>query len=468
MRAFAARLRERGIAAIWTTLEASQGVTETAEAEPVWLEALEQGGKSLPLSQQAPAYQSFLPEFPGTRLSQYLRAWSAKLTVPLVLLLDEADVISGPALISFLRQLRAGFSDRGIGKFPTSVTLIGMRDLRDYLTQSKDGVSVNPGSPFNIKASSLTLRNFTLVEVGELYTQHTQDTGQIFTSEAIQKAFEWTSGQPFLVNALARICVMDLAPAGEAITETLIDQAKEQLILSRTTHLDALGERLKEARVARVIQGVLLGDMQIPYDHDDYQYCVDLGLIATTRQGAVIACPLYREVLVRELTYAQQLNLPLPWWKWQKPDGSLDMPALVDAFLGWWRLNEKSVYAHGNKQYPEALPHLSFMAFLQRVLNGGGQIHREFAAGRGAIDLVVEFGGKHHAIELKRVVDRPREEIVEAGCRQLAGYLDTLNEPSGWLLVFDQHVGVRELPWEQRLWREDRVVEGKMLFLRGA
>jgi hypothetical protein len=174
---------------------------------------------------------------------------------------------------------------------------------------------------------------------------------------------------------------------------------------------------------------------------------------------------LYQEVLIRELTYHRQRNLQKPWWKWQKPDGALDMAALIDEFLKWWRLNEQSISAHGNKIYPEALPHLTFMAFLQRVVNGGGLIHREFAAGRGAIDLVVEYGGVRHAIELKRVVDRSREEVVEAGVGQLASYLETLGEKEGWLLVFDQH---KKQSWEQRLWREERVVEGKRLFLRGA
>lgn len=41
-------------------------------------------------------------------------------------------------MISFLRQLRGGFSSRGNGKLPVSVALVGMRDLRDYLAHSKD------------------------------------------------------------------------------------------------------------------------------------------------------------------------------------------------------------------------------------------------------------------------------------------------------------------------------------------
>ncbi|MDP6367831.1 MAG: hypothetical protein QF787_17130, partial [Nitrospinota bacterium] len=49
------------------------------------------------------------------------------------------------------------------------------------------------------------------------------------------------------------------------------------------------------------------------------------------------------------------------------------------------------------------LPHLSFMAFLQRVVNGGGEVLREYAAGRKAVDLVVTYGPDRFVVELKRV-----------------------------------------------------------------
>lgn len=48
---------------------------------------------------------------------------------------------------------------------------------------------LNTSSPFNIKVRSLTLRNFNAEEVAELYAQHTEDTGQVFTPEATALAF---------------------------------------------------------------------------------------------------------------------------------------------------------------------------------------------------------------------------------------------------------------------------------------
>jgi hypothetical protein len=107
------------------------------------------------------------------------------------------------------------------------------------------------------------------------------------------------------------------------------------------------------------------------------------------------------------------------------------------------------------------------MAFLQRVVNGGGQIQRELAAGRGAVDLVVDYAGERFVVEMKRV--RPDhdalETVREQGALQLSAYLDSLGHPEGWLLLFDQRPG---RPWSERLWREDRLVNGHILHLIGA
>ena len=468
MRTFAASLRERGIAGCWVTFEASQGVEDIADAEPLWLRALRQASSAMPTGWQAPDPTPFDAGPAGDRLSAYVRAWAAALPVPLVLLIDEADVVSGASLISLLRQLRAGFMDRGIGKFPTSVALIGMRDLRDYLVQSKDGRHINPGSPFNIKAASITLRNFNAAEVTDLLGQHTAETGQAFLPEASAEIARVTDGQPFLVNALADLCVTALVPdRSTAITRAHVDEARERLIRSRTTHLDSLAERLKEPRVAHIVQAVILGDdpLGIVYSGDDFQYVEDLGLIRRGPDGAEAANPMYREVLARQLSYDVQASVPRPSWPWASPDGRLDMPALLVAFRQWWRENA-DIAGRPIPEYPEAVPHLALCAFLQRVINGGGRVHREFAAGRGAMDLLIEYGPDRFAIEIKRVRSRDSQEtVIERGIVQLGRYLDTVGLDHGWLVVFDVRP---DRSWEDRLWEREVEAGGRRITVIGA
>jgi hypothetical protein len=94
-----------------------------------------------------------------------------------------------------------------------------------------------------------------------------------------------------------------------------------------------------------------------------------------------IANALYREVLARQLTSERQASLPEARFRWTLPDGRLDMAALVEAFREWWRENADSL-REGQGMYREAAPHIAFMAFLQRLVSGGGRIFRECTSGR--------------------------------------------------------------------------------------
>lgn len=468
MRAFAERLRGLGYVAVHATLETSQGLTEPVDAEPLWLSALETAAEDCLRPGDLPSVPRIDATAPvGDRLRLWLRAWAHHLGGKrLVLLLDEADVVTGASLVSLLRQLRAGFMDRAPDRFPTSVVLVGMRDLRDYLASAK-GAPVSPGSPFNVKAASLTLRGFTEAEVGALYAQHTEETGQPFAPEAVARAFAWTQGQPFLVNALARTCVQELVTDRTVAIRALdVDAAKERLVLARTTHLDSLAQRLREPRVAAIVQAVVTGDTPraIAYDSDDFQYVVDLGPVRRGPEGAEPANPLYREVLARQLTYNLQESLSRPHWRWARPDGGLDFPALVEAFAAWWRENADAL-VEDVPLYPEAIPHLAFMAFLQRVVNGGGRVTREYAAGRRALDLLVEYGGDRFVVEVKRVRARDgAERVRREGVAQTLAYLDTVGVHEGWLLLFDQRPG---LTWDERLWRAEHVEDGRTVRIVG-
>ncbi len=469
MRALATSLRARGVAGCWATLERTQAIEDVERAEPLWLQALWQWSQSaLPAAWRAPDPATAMASPVGGRLGAYLRAWAGGLDVPLVLLLDEADVVTGPAMVSLLRQLRDGFMDRGVRRFPTSVGLVGMRDLRDYVAGSKAGQLVNPGSPFNIKAASVTLRNFDATEVTALLSQHTAETGQPFAPGAVAEMVRVTDGQPYLVNTLADLCVTALVPdRTQAITPAHVDVARERLILSRTTHLDSLAERLKDPRVAKIVQAVLLGDDPhgLSYSGDDFRYVIDLGLIRRGPDGAEPANPLYREVLARQLSYDVQAAVPRPAWPWVTPEGRLDFPALMSAFREWWRQNADAV-ARQVPEYPEAVPHLALCAFLQRVVSGGGRVHREFSAGRGAMDLLVEYGPDRFAVELKRVRARDSlDTVVDDGVAQLGRYLDTVGLDQGWLVVFDVRLG---RSWGDRLWERSATTGGKRVIVLGA
>jgi hypothetical protein len=252
------------------------------------------------------------PEAPeGQRINEALSFWAKNAPRPLVVFLDEMDALENNVLISALRQLRSGYPLRG-HSFPTSLAVIGLRDVRDYKVMSGGSPHLGTPSPFNIAVRSLTLRNFTEAEVRELLSQHTAETGQVFTEEALRLVFDLTQGQPWLVNALAKVAVEELVKDMACpILPEHIEQAKEILIERRQTHLHQLTDKLREERVRRVIAPMLAGGTLDDVPEDDRQYVVDLGLVRRDPDaGLVIANPIYREVIPRALAGGPQDTLP--------------------------------------------------------------------------------------------------------------------------------------------------------------
>ena len=300
-------------------------------------------------------------------------------TRPLVLIIDEIDSLIGDVLISVLRQIRAGYTKRP-KLFPSSVILCGVRDIHDYRIHSEiEKEVITGGSAFNIKAESLRLGNFTKEETRTLLLEHTKETGQEIEEEAIKSVHLLTMGQPWLVNALAyEACfkIEDGIDRSLPITQSLVMEAKERLIQRRETHLDQLADKLKEERVRRVIEPILSGEGKpeiIP--EDDIWYAEDLGLI-TTKGQLRISNPIYQEIIPRILTYSTQLSITKqPAW-YISPDGRLEMKRLLQEFQQFFR--EHSEIWLERFSYREAGPQLLLQAFLQRIVNGGGRITREY------------------------------------------------------------------------------------------
>jgi type II secretory pathway predicted ATPase ExeA len=392
----------------------------------------------LPPELQPPPW---IPGSAGEQIGGFLQDWATVCPRPLVILIDEADALQDNVLISLLRQLRDGYNQRPQG-FPHSLALIGLRDVRDYRMAA--GSHLRTSSPFNIKVESLTLRNFSLTDVADLYGQHTAETGQIFCPEAVQRVYDLTQGQPWLVNACARQLVEEIAPDPQVmITVEMVDRAKEILIRRQDTHLDSLAERLREPRIQQIIEPILAGLELGNVPNDDIQFVLDLGLCVSDPQGGLaIANPIYREVLPRVLTITPEASLPRIAPTWLDADGSLNVQALLQAFLAFWRQHGEPLL--NSAAYHEIAPHLVLMAFLHRVVNGGGTLNREYAIGSDRMDLCLRYGSVTLGIELKVWRDR-RPDPLDRGLQQLESYLARLEVIEGWLVIFDRRSDALEI-----------------------
>ena len=401
---------------------------------------------------------------PDGALRVVLARWAAADPKPLVLLLDEVDALVGDSLLAVLRQLRAGYPGRP-RRFPQSVILCGVRDVRDYRIQSAaENAIIAGGSAFNIRAESLRLGDFSRPEVEALLAQHTEVTGQAFTAEACAEIWDSTQGQPWLVNALAyEACFKNKAGRDrrQPIAVAAIRDAHEQLILRRETHLDQLTDKLQEERVRRVIEPLLQGaDDAGSFAADDLQYARDLGLVRTDNPIA-IANPIYREVIPRDLTYTTQAGFHHdPAW-YVDDSGRLQVEKLLAAFQGFFR--EHSEHWVERFQYKEAGPQLLLQAFLQRIVNSGGRIEREYGLGRRRTDLLLVWpvGGDR---------DRPQKVVIECkvlhggfertlceGLAQTRAYMDRCAAAEGHLVLFDRSEG---RSWDDKVYRREEIEGG--------
>ena len=215
---------------------------------------------------------------------------------------------------------------------------------------------------------------------------------------------------------------------------------------------------MKEPRVRRIVESVMLGGT-VNRDElsDDLRYVLDLGILVEHEGSLVPANPMYAEIIGRYLSWGtqQDVRMKVPETPWVREDG-LDMAGLMAAFQQFWRENaSEDAVPFG---YREAYPHLVLQAFLQRVINGGGQILREMALGRGRLDLGVHFRGAVYAVEVK--TRALYEKSHEKAHRQVLGYMDRLGVAEGWLVVVDADL---TKPWEEKISSEDIQLDGKAI-----
>ena len=393
---------------------------------------------------------------PGSALRQALLRWSMADPRPLVLLIDEIDALVGDTLLSVLRQLRTGYVDRP-ARFPHSIILCGVRDVRDYRIHSTaENRLVLGGSAFNVKAKSLRLGDFSEREVRALLAQHTAATGQAFTEEAQALILTRTAGQPWLVNALCReACFEDELGRDRSrpVTERAIQEAQERLILRRDTHIDDLAHKLREERVRRVVEPILTGADEQAWTTEDVAYVCDLGLVAQADDGTPrIANPIYAEVVPRHLNYAVQAGLPQQVAWYVGADGGLDVEGLIAAFQEFFREHSEH-WVQRFEQYHEAGPQLLLQAHLQRIVNGGGRIEREYALGRGRTDLLIVWpqGERERRFVVECKVRRKGlERTIAEGVEQARRYADRCGAEAGHLIVFDR---APERTWSEKIFR---------------
>ncbi|GAG19490.1 unnamed protein product, partial [marine sediment metagenome] len=197
---------------------------------------------------------------------------------------------------------------------------------------------------------------------------------------------------------------------------------------------------------------------------DDLYYVRDLGLVKIDGQ-LQIANRIYQEVIPRELTYSTQVTISeQPSWYIQ-PDGLLDMHKLLLSFQEFFR--EHSEHWIERFQYREAGPQLLLQAFLQRIVNAGGRVEREYGLGRMRTDLLAIWpykGGTQKVVIETKVLHKSLERTMAEGVEQTAAYMDRCGTNEGHLVIFDRS---KEKTWDEKIFQREEEYQGKMVKVWG-
>lgn len=446
-------LNERGYRCIQANLESAQTAPDLEQAIRNVLTQLASRAK-LTLDDDFPArtWPGVIAESgPAAALQETLTRWAAESPEPLVLLLDEVDALPDDLLSALLQQLGAG-CETSRARHPWSIAVCGVRDAREY--------PIPAGNPFTADRS-IRLDDFSSSEVEALLGQHTEETGQRFTADAVEETRDATRGQPWLVNALAAGACFD-APAGRDrtrdITDEAIRDARERLILRRPTHFRQIEVCLKDARLRRVIEPIVGGLAgRSDAESDDVEFARNLGLIAST-DPVRIANPIYREVIPRILARPVEETVADDGERYDRTDGSLEVPKLLTAFQQFFR--ENAEWWSQRFTYREAAAQVLLQAFLHRVVNAGGHIAREYGLGMGRADLRITWrgAGAPQVFVIECTVKRARDgldTVIRRGAAQTAAYMDRCRASEGHLVVFDTD---DRKSWDERIFRREASV----------
>lgn len=107
---------------------------------------------------------------------------------------------------------------------------------------------------------------------------------------------------------------------------------------------------------------MLAGTALLYTPDDDRQYLVDLGLLRREpNAGLTVANPIYREIIPRVLTQGASDSLPTITPTWLTSSGELDVDALLEALIDFWRQHGEPLL--GTTSYLEIAPHIVIWHF---------------------------------------------------------------------------------------------------------
>ena len=356
-----------------------------------------------------------------------------------VLIIDEFDGVPEAAAKGFLRSLRRIYLYGREGRCPYSVGIVGVKSI----AQLNYDRSI---SPFNIQ-DEFTLPNFTLEQVQELLAQYTEEVGQTFAPDVVEKLHQQTAGQPFLVNRFAQILTEELdIPKTETVQMQHFSAAQARLLTERNTNIEHLITNVRrDPRFEKTLMRIAFYQSNIHFTlHNEViSELATYGIIENGEDGMCrILNPIYLHCIIQafkplinglEDEYLPE-DGPIDFTGYMTETGHLQMHTLITNFKDFIaRAGFRILQVPDTPQ--EFVGQYLLFAYLDEFVRiVRATMHLEVPTGRGRTDLIIGHQGRKYIIETK--VWR-NQRVYEAGKQQLAAYLTLEGETEGYYIVFD-------------------------------
>lgn len=355
-----------------------------------------------------------------------------------VIVIDEFDGIPQVVLSDFLHSLRDIYlSDQT--RCPHSVGIVGVKSI----TQLNYDRSI---SPFNIQ-DEFFLHNFSLEQVLELTSQYTDETGQSFSSDAIEAIHKQTAGQPFLVNRLAQLLTEELGvPKTDSITMSHFSVALAKLLEENNVNIRHILTNIrKDPRFENILMNIVSYERGVQFNqrNEIIEQLATYGVIAKGTDGLCdIVNPIYQHCIFQSFlplingveSHYFDDESSLDFEDYLTRDGAIEMELLLNNFKDFIaRVGLKILNISDTPR--EFVGHYLLYAYLDQFVRiAGGVMYLEVQTGRGRIDLLILHNSQKYVVETKIWENKRR---YQTGKRQLAAYLRLENAIEGYYVVFD-------------------------------
>jgi hypothetical protein len=462
--------------ALYMTLREARGARGRRLGARLFLDALDSALKAHPDPMVA---RIEIPRDPAACPRSAARTALARLCSaldrPLVLLVDDMDMLSGKALQSLLDQMATGLAAGRPEAFPRSVGLFGLRgpDPSGHAGgrggrargPAGRGNRADPGlSPFSM-AREIALPPFSFADIDKLCELHAAAGGQAASEEAKLRIWDWTEGAPWLVNALVSTA-LDFVLHGDPkapLTSAAVNEAARALLRETPAHLRGLAGLLSDPGVRRACSDALCGGgAGQALSGGGAALALDMGLLSAGWDDRLRpAGGICRELVLRALT--SHIRPPAGLRESCRGEGDgPDMTLLLQEFQRQWRWNSRS-WRTPLADIPGAGEKLPFLAFLEAALPEGAVLEKGPSAAQGGLSIAVR--GNARVRPVLAVLERPGGPGHQGYLEELSDAMDAEGSAEGWLAFFD--LDPAKGPDERIFWKTRTLASGRAAHVAG-